>query len=162
MQAEVQVRDGRYAFDFLFGNWRIENRRLRERLKGSTSWEEFDGHATVRPILGGVGNFDEVTFNRETGAMLGVTLRLYDTQTQQWRIYWADAVHGTLDVPVIGTFKGNRGEFYSQEFFEGQAIFCRFVWTVVSPDECRWEQAFSIDGGRTWETNWTNVLYRIP
>jgi hypothetical protein len=48
----------------------------------------------------------------------------------------------------------HRGEFYSQEVFEGRHIFNRFIWTVTSRDAYRWEQAFSVDGGRTWETNW--------
>jgi hypothetical protein len=27
-------------------------------------------------------------------------------------------------------------------------------WTSAGPDAARWEQAFSADGGKTWETNW--------
>jgi len=161
MPAETQIRDGRVDFDFFMGDWQLQSRRLRARLKGSTAWEEFDGHATARPILGGLGNLDEVTFNRETGPTRGATLRLFDVATQQWRIYWADGVHGVLDVPMIGAFTAGRGAFYAQELFEGQAIFSRFIWTVLSASACRWEQAFSSDAGQTWETNWVVDFTRV-
>src|SRR5260370_30717192 len=126
MQTEQMVRDGRVDFDFLMGSWHVQNRRLRERLKGSTSWEEFDGTVTAHPILGGLGNFDEVIFNREKGTTQGVTLRLFDVATQLWRIYWADGSQGMLDVPMVGAFDNGRGEFYAQEIFEGKTIFSRF------------------------------------
>src|SRR5258707_7063935 len=98
MQTEQLVRNGRVDFDFLMGSWHVQSRRLRERLKGSTTWEEFDGTVTARPILNGLGNFDEVIFNRVTGRGQGSTLRLFDVASQEWRIYWADGSHGTLDV----------------------------------------------------------------
>jgi len=166
MQAEAQietnVNDGRADFDFLFGNWHLSCRRLRERLKGSTSWEEFDGHFSARPLLGGLANIDEGVFNRASGPHIGLTVRLFDVSIKQWRIYWADGTRGLFDVPMIGSFVNGRGEFYAQELFEGRAIFSRFIWTVLSPDACRWEQAFSEDGGQTWETNWVNDFTRIP
>ncbi|MEP7286525.1 MAG: DUF1579 domain-containing protein [Chloroflexota bacterium] len=161
VHAVQTVQDGRADFDFLMGDWKGYNRRLRERLKGSTEWEEFDSEVTVRPILGGLGNFDEVVFNRSTGQGHGATLRLFDIETQQWRIYWADGSHGILDVPMIGTFENGRGEFFAQEMFEGKPIFNRFIWTYSSENACHWEQAFSPDGGKTWETNWTMDFTRI-
>ncbi len=161
MQAEQTIQDGRRDFDFLMGNWHIHNRRLQGRLKGSTIWEEFDTTSTAFPILGGLGNFDEITFDPAMGTKHGATLRLFDVASQQWRIYWADGSRGVLDVPMVGSFVNGRGEFYAQELFEGKAIFSRFIWTVVSVDACRWEQAFSPDGGTTWETNWTMDFTRI-
>ncbi len=161
MQVEAKVQDARVDFDFLMGDWQGHNRRLRERLKGSTSWEEFSCELTVRPILGGLGNFDEVTFNREKGAARGATLRLFDIDTQQWRIYWADGSHGELDVPMVGSFNNGRGEFYAHEIWDKTPIFSRFIWTVISENTCRWEQAFSTDGGKTWETNWTTDFTRV-
>ncbi len=55
---------------------------------------------------------------------------------------------------MIGEFEDGRGEFYSQETLNGRAILARFVISEVTPDSCRFEQAFSDDGGRTWEVNW--------
>ena len=61
---------------------------------------------------------------------------------------------GILEVPMIGGFKHGLGEFYSQEVFEGRHIFSRFIWSEITTTSCKWEQAFSADGGQTWETNW--------
>ena len=154
LSEKVQVQDGRADFDFLIGSWTSRQRRLRERLKGSDSWEEFPASLEVRKILGGMGNVDELVMERESGVMRGVTLRLFDLQSRQWSIYWADGIHGALAVPEVGAFKDGRGEFYAQEPFEGRMIFSRFVWLQQTETSCRWEQAFSEDGGKTWETNW--------
>lgn len=141
-------------FDFLMGTWKIYSRRLRERLKGSTVWEEIAGRMIARKTLGGLGNMDEVTFERDQGPLLGMTVRFYNPATRQWSIYWADSVNGYSPVPMVGEFKEGRGEFYDQETFEGRSIYVRFIWSGITATSCRWEQAFSTDGGQTWETNW--------
>jgi hypothetical protein len=155
------ITDGRHDFDFLMGKWQVHNRRLRERLIGCTEWEVFDGHSSVMPILSGLGNFDELIFTRETGIFYGVTLRLYDVATGQWRIYWADGSRGEVDTPMIGGFQAGQGTFYAQEFFQGRSVFSRFIWLVHSLGSCHWEQALSTDGGHTWETNWTMDFTRL-
>jgi hypothetical protein len=119
-------RDGSRDFDFLFGAWSVRNRRLVERLQGSTEWEDFPSVCRARPVLGGLGNMDEFTLERGSGRVLAITVRLYDPVSGEWSIYWATSP--------------GRG---------------RFIWTVDGPDACRWEQAYSVDGGRSWETNWT-------
>jgi hypothetical protein len=150
------TRDGSRDFDFLFGSWRVQNRRLVERLKGSTQWEEFPSTCLARPILGGLGNMDEFTLERASGRVLAVTVRLYDPVSGEWSIYWAASPgRGRFDVPMVGRFDGPRGAFYSQERFEDHHIFSRFIWAVQGTNACRWEQAYSSDGGRSWETNWT-------
>lgn len=164
MSAQViqgREQDGRRDFDFLIGRWAIHNRRLRERLKGSQEWEEFSATSSVRMVLDGLGNIDEIALDRESGRIGGMTLRIFNPGSRQWSIYWADTGEATLQKPVVGEFKQGRGEFYSQEPFEGRSIFCRFIWTVITPDLCLWEQAFSDDGGVTWETNWTMECTRL-
>ena len=93
------ISDGREDFDFFIGSWKVRNRRLRERLKGSQDWEEFEGATVCRKILGGLGNFDESVMQRESGAFRGMTLRLFDPVTRQWSLYWADGVNGILGAP---------------------------------------------------------------
>jgi hypothetical protein len=151
----TQGGDGRTDFDFLLGRWAVRNRRLKERLKGCVEWEEFESTCRARTILGGLGNLDEFTMERASGRVQAVTVRLYNPAAEEWSIYWAASTgNGRLDVPMVGRFEGPRGEFFSQEVFEGRHIFNRFIWTVETPDSCRWEQAYSGDGGKTWETNW--------
>ncbi len=157
MQSE---HDGRTDFDFFIGRWSAHNRRLRERLKGANDWDEIEGVAVVRKVLGGLGNVDEITMERETGRLQGLTLRLYNPESRQWSMYWVSSVDGSLQPPVIGGFADGRGEFYSQESFEGRTIFCRFICCDITEISCRWEQAFSTDGGKIWETNWISELTR--
>jgi len=138
---ESGERDGRKGFDFLIGTWKIQHRRLKKRLKGCTEWEEFEGTSEVRSILGGLGNMDELMMDRASGHVQAVTVRLYNPATREWSIYWTASSHpGRMDVPMVGKFDGPRGEFYSQEVFEGRHIFNRFIWNVDSSDSCRWNR----------------------
>lgn len=153
-QAATKNQNPQQDFDFFMGNWRVHNRRLTERLKGSTSWEEFEGTVVARHIWGGRANTDEFEADSPSGHIQGMTLRLYDPRSQQWRLYWANSATGVLERPMIGGFTDGRGEFYDQEIYEGKAIYVRYVWSNITATSCRWEQAFSSDGGKTWETNW--------
>jgi hypothetical protein len=162
MRTERTEQDGRTDFDFFLCRWHVRNRRLRERLKGSTDWEEFEGTTLAHQILGGLGNLDEITLERASGRLEGMTVRLYDPRSQEWSLYWADTVQGSLQAPMIGSFKDGRGEFYAQEIFEGQHIFSRFIWSNITASSCRWEQAFSVNGGQSWETNWIMEFIREP
>jgi hypothetical protein len=158
MQTE---NDGRNDFDFLIGTWRVHHRTLKKRLNGSTDWEEFDGDTVDRKILNGLGNMDENLIHSKKGPVHAISLRLFNPESREWSIYWSTDVTGTLDVPMIGGFKDGRGEFYSQEVFEGRHIYNRFIWSKITANSCQWEQAFSEDGGKTWETNWIMEFERV-
>ena len=153
--------DGRDDFDFLIGTWKVHHRTLKQRLKGSTEWIEFEGDMINRKILNGLGNLDENIIYRETGLIHAIALRLFNPESREWSIYWSTDLTGTLDVSVIGGFMNGRGEFYSQEAFQGQHVYNRFIWSKITPNACQWEQAFSIDGGKTWETNWIMEFKRV-
>jgi len=157
MQTE---NDGRNDFDFLLGTWKVHHRTLKKRLNGSTEWQEFEGDMVHRNILNGLGNLDENLIHGRTGVVHAVALRLFNPESKEWSIYWSTDQTGTLDVPVIGGFQDGRGEFYSQEVFEGRHIYSRFIWLKITANSCQWEQAFSEDGGKTWETNWIIELER--
>jgi hypothetical protein len=153
--------DARNDFDFLIGTWKVHHRSLKQRLKGSTEWLEFDGDTVCRKILNGLGNLDENIIQRKTGPVHALTLRLFNPASREWSIYWSTDLTGALDVPMIGGFKDGRGEFYSQEVFENRHIYNRFIWSKITASSCQWEQAFSIDGGKTWETNWIMEFERV-
>lgn len=158
-----ELESGQADFDFFVGDWRVHHRRLRQALAGSTEWEEFDGTSHARRVWGGRGNIDEIEADSTAwGHIAGATLRLYDPDSQQWRLYWANAANGVLEAPMIGAFDGGIGEFFSHELLQGRPIFVRYVWSGITADECRWEQAFSVDGGRTWESNWVMDFTREP
>jgi hypothetical protein len=142
-------------FDFWMGRWRGHNRYLRERLVGCDDWDEFESKVIARSILGGAGN-EDVMLTDWQGGFIGMSFRFFDPQTRLWSIYWADSRRpGKLDPPVFGCFDGDVGTFEGQDEFEGLPVLVRFVWSGVTTATPRWEQAFSDDGGETWETNFT-------
>jgi len=154
-------QDGRTDFDFYIGKWKVHHRLLRKRLKGAQEWEEFEGVAVAQKVLDGLGHVDEITMERASGRVVGMTVRLFDPQSQQWSIWWADSVNGGLQPPMFGEFKDGRGIFYNQETLDGKKIFIRFIWSSLAENRCQWEQAFSADGGSAWETNWIMEFTRI-
>jgi hypothetical protein len=147
-------------FDFWPGEWRVHNRWLRERLAGSDEWEEFEATSTARKILDGHGNEDEFRTDHN-GGFVGMSFRFFDPVERLWSIYWADSRRpGVLDPPVVGSFSGDVGVFEGDDVLRGQAIRVRFVWSGVTTPTPRWEQAFSDDGGASWETNWVMEFER--
>ena len=149
------ARASKHDWNFLFGRWKVRHRYLEGRLRGSNEWIEFDSECEAMPLLLGLGNLDRNTFVRDGQKIEGITLRLFDPATGEWSIHWADSAHpGSLIPPMSGRFTGDAGEFYGDEFVDGRRVLCRFVWTRTPPDAPRWEQSFSDDGGKTWETNW--------
>ena len=141
-------------FDFWMGRWSCRNRRLRQRLAGSDEWDEFRSTVVARPILDGLGNEDEFRTDYG-GGFVGMSFRFFDPERQRWSIYWADTRRsGELDPPVFGGFSGDTGVFEGDDTFDERPIRVRFIWSGITTPTPRWEQAFSEDGGATWETNW--------
>jgi hypothetical protein len=147
-------------FDFLPGNWHLDNRRLKKRGAGSREWDEFPSTSKGQVLMGGVVNVDENDF--PTKGWSGVTFRHFDLEKKQWSIYWVNNRDGKMQPPVVGGFDGDIGLFYADDVDEGRPIKVVFQWTKLGPNTARWQQAFSYDDGKTWETNWMNVLTRTP
>jgi hypothetical protein len=145
-------RSGSHDFDFLFGSWDVAHRRLVDRLVGSDEWETFPGSAVCLSILGGMGNLDE--FKVPTQGFLGATLRLYDAEHGAWSLYWASGSTGRLEPPVVGAFVDGIGDFFGEDSHAGKPIRVHYRWFEITPTSARWQQAFSADGGSTWEPNW--------
>jgi hypothetical protein len=140
-----------HDFDFLDGEWVIQNRYLRSRLTGDHVWEEFPGRSRFEHRLGRLVNVDEIEF--PTRGFTGLTVRLFDVQERRWSIYWTDTRRAVLSPPVCGGFDGARGLFYGDDVEGGRPVQVRFVWEHRAAERAHWEQAFSLDGAR-WETNW--------
>ena len=153
--------DGNHGFDFEIGSWNIHLARLADRLAGSTTWVKFDGTSVTRKIWNGRADLNEFEADSTQDHIEGVTLRLFDPQSHQWRIYWANAKVGILDPPMIGEFQNGRGEFYCQDMWKGRAVLVRFVWSEVNTKSPHFEQSFSGDGGKTWEVNWITNQERV-
>jgi hypothetical protein len=147
-------RDGQHDFDFEIGTWKTHLKRLMHPLTGSKTWVEYDGTTVVRKVWDGRANLVELVADGRAGHFEGLNLRLYNPEAHQWSLNFANVAGGTLTQPTIGEFRNGRGEFYDQETFNGRAVFVRFVISQLSPDSCHFEQAFSDDGGKSWEINW--------
>ena len=158
---QAAARDGQHDFDFEIGSWNTRLSRLQRPLTGSTTWMEYVGTTVVRKVWDGRANLVELAVDGPAGRLEVLSLRLYDPQARQWSLNSANSRSGTLGVPAIGEFRNGRGEFYSQEEFDGRTILVRFVVTVVTPDSVRFEQSFSDDGGKRWEPNWIAVDTRV-
>ena len=154
-------RDGQHDFDFEIGTWKTHLRRLVHPLTGSTTWVEYEGTTAVRKVWNGRANLVELVADGPAGHFEGVNLRLYNPQSHQWSLNFANSNGGALSQPTIGEFKNGRGEFYDQETLNDRAIFVRFVISDITPNSCRFEQAFSDDGGKTWEVNWIATDTRV-
>lgn len=165
-------RDGQHDFDFEIGTWRTQVTRLVRPLTGSKRWADYVGVTTVTKVWGGRANLVELTVDGAAGHFEGLSLRLYNPDSHQWSLNFANGRSGTLGTPTIGEFRNGRGEFYDHETLDGRAILVRFVISDVTPNSCfvvstttpnvcRFEQAFSDDGGATWEVNWIATDTRL-
>lgn len=153
-QASATPRDGQHDFDFEIGTWKTRLKRLLRPLTGSTEWVEYEGTTVVRKVWNGRANLVELDVSGPAGRIEALSLRLYNPESRQWSLNFSNSAGGVMSVPTIGEFKNGRGEFYDQETLNGRAILVRFVISDITPNSCHFEQAFSDDGGKTWEVNW--------
>ena len=142
-----------HAFAFQTGNWRVRHRKLRHRLANSDDWYEFDGTCSAWELLGGAGNVDDHWIGDPVDPYAAATLRRLEPDGR-WSIWWIDSRRSGLDAPMKGAFEDDVGIFFGTDEFNGRPIEVRFIWSLASPDKARWEQAFSVDSGKSWETNW--------
>ncbi|MFJ3669233.1 hypothetical protein ACIPSE_22550 [Streptomyces sp. NPDC090106] len=146
-------------FDFLHGDWQVRHRRRTDFLDPDSAWEEFGSTSRCVPLFDGAANLDEIDMPHLSAK--GATLRLFERATGQWSLNWASSVTGTLYPPVLGRFTDGRGEFHGDDTYDGKEVRVRFVWSGVFANGARWEQAFSLDGGATWLTNWVMEFTRV-
>lgn len=162
MQADGAAT-GLHDFDFLAGRWKVRHRKLKTRLANSHDWVEFEGTLYSQPLMGGYANVDDDVFEVPGGAYRGVAPRSFDPNTGLWSIWWMDSRYpaAPMDPPVKGSFHDGVGTFYADITENGRPIRMRFIWSKITRTTCHWEQAYSPDGGKTWETNWTQDLVRV-
>ena len=146
------LRDGRHDFDWDIGTWKTRQKRLLHPLTGSTTWVEYNGTDVVRKVWDGA-NTGTIEADGPAGHLEIFAVRLYNPDTHEWSIDFTNSAAGTFGIPVVGGFKDGRADFYDQEPYNGRTILVRFSVMDITATTCRFEQAFSDDGGKTWETN---------
>jgi hypothetical protein len=161
-QQSSAQHDGQHDFDYELGSWKIHLKRLEHPLTGSTNWVEFDGTSVTRKVWDGRAELEQFETDGAAGHIEGLTLRLYNPQSHQWSLYWANSKNGTVELPpCVGEFKNGRGEFIDQEPYNGRAILVRMVWSEITANSAHSAQSFSDDGGETWEVNWITDQTRV-
>lgn len=137
-------------FDFLAGEWRIHHWQPKP---DSKEWIEFDGEATVTAILAGIASIEELRIPAKNFSGMG--LRLLDVEKKVWSDFWVNARSGVLTPPgVTGSFENGAGIFISDDEDDGKPLKVAGIWDLITPSSCRWRQALSRDGGKTWEQTW--------
>jgi hypothetical protein len=159
--AKAEVHDGRHDFDFEFGDWTMQLKRRMKPLTGSDTWVQYEGSSIVRKVWNGAANLGEIELDGPGGHIEGLSLRVYNPDAKQWNVHFANSAGGVLGEAMVGGFRDGRGEFYDQETYDGRAVFVRFVFSDITPASFKFEQAFSADGGRTWEANWIATFARV-
>jgi hypothetical protein len=154
-------RDGSHDFDFDFGTWKTHSSRLLHPLTGSKDWADMDGFTVVKKVWDGRANLAEYKADGPAGQVELLALRTYNPTTQEWNLNFATPNVGTLGIPGVGAFRNGRADFFDLEPINGKSVLVRFSIWGITPDTAQSEQAFSADGGKTWEVNWINRYTRV-
>lgn len=155
--SSAPMPDGQHDFDWEIGIWDTQLKRLREPLSGKHDWIEYSGTSVVKEVMGGRANIVELDVRGPAGRIAGVSLRLYQPAAGQWTLHFANLANGLMTEPMHGAFKQGRGAFYGQSTVGGRAVLVRFLILPVNGEQWRFEQAYSPDGGATWEDNWIAI-----
>jgi hypothetical protein len=145
-----------HDFDFLLGDWHVHNRQLADRLAGSHEWIEFDAADSFHTLPGTLG-IEENYRTDHWANFHAIGLHLYDPAKKRWTLYWADTRNspGSMQTLASGGFERGVGTFYAPDSYDGKPISVRVIWKQNDRTHVYWEQAFSTDDGKTWETNWS-------
>lgn len=144
--------DGRRDFHFLYGRWAVQHRRLIARGVGSDDWDAFEGSSFTQGLMGGLCNVEENDFPDR--GFQGVAFRSFDVERRLWSILWVSSTDGLAQPPVRGGFEGGIGLFHGEDMDGDRPVAVRYRWDAITSSQARWTQAFSYDGGETWEDNW--------
>ena len=162
LQIPASANSSHTDFDFLLGNWKVQNRKLKARLCACSEWLEFEARLEMRKALNNLGNIENFYCAFANQPFEGMAIRLFNEQTRMWTIYWLDSAGMRMDEhPVTGFFEAGIGKFYARDTFDGKAILVIYQWDATNPKQPLWSQAFSLDDGVSWEWNWEMRLARI-
>jgi hypothetical protein len=150
VSADTGLRD----FSFQNGRWRVRHRTLRKRLARNDEWVEFGGTCMCGPLMAGMAGYEDNFLDNPAGAYRAAGLRRFDRHTGLWSIWWWDERFSEIEPPVIGRFENGIGTFFGDSVWQDKPIKIRFIWDMPTPGIPRWQQAFSLDDGASWETNW--------
>jgi hypothetical protein len=156
----VDEQPGQRDFEPLLGRWRF-HLKARPALSGSTQWVDYTGPGECTPLWHGRAQLDTINLDGPTKHIEGLTVRLFNPKTHEWRLYWANSRDGLVVVPQIGQYKAGHGEFYAQDVLDDKSVLVKFDWSALMSKSPHFEQSFSNDGGKNWEVNWISDQTRV-
>lgn len=142
------------GFDFNIGSWNTEIRAATSPLSSRSSWSPLRGTHVVYRVWDDWADIGQLEVDGPSGHIEYLALRLYDRETHQWRVYFADGRSGKLEPPMIGQFKDGVGTFVGLDDRDGKMVLVRNVWSDITPRSCHQDFAISTDGGKTWTPTW--------
>jgi hypothetical protein len=146
--------DGQNAFDFFPGTWTGRNRKISNYLSETGDWVEFESITKSWMLWNGRGNMDETVSHEPGGDVTGSAIRVFDPVTKLWAIYFLSPGNLQISPPRMGRFLEGIGEFSGRDTYNGQQVMAKSRWERIDPGSPRWEQAISVDCGKTWKINW--------
>ena len=159
---EGDAGSGQDDFDWEIGTWSTDVQVLADPLSDrEDQWLPFAGISIVRALMDRRANIVELRVSGPGGQINGLNLRLYQPQARRWSSTFTNMRDGMPAPSVHGGFHHGVGEFYGDDHLAGRQVKVRFLIHRQGPDRARFEQAFSDDGGTSWETNWIAIDQRI-
>jgi hypothetical protein len=156
----VDEQPGQRDFEPLLGRWSF-HLKARLPLTGSTQWIDYTGPGECTPLWHGRAQLDTINLEGPTKHIEGLTVRLFNPKTHEWRLYWANSRDGLVVVPQIGQYKAGHGEFYAQDVLDDKSVLVKFDWSALMSKSPHFEQSYSNDGGKNWEVNWISDQTRV-
>ena len=129
----------------------------------SGEWIEFEGTSNTRPVLDGSATSKTTSSiaRRRYARPRDARLRPGDGHLGHLVDRLAARRTARSIPPVKGRFENGVGNFYSDGDINGKPMRTRYTWSQITKTSARWEQAYSYDAGKTWETNWVMEFKRV-
>ena len=141
-------------FDFNMGHWKTDIRAATSPLSSPGSWTHLRGTHVVYRVWDDWADIGQLEVDGPSGHVEYLALRLYDRESHQWRVYFANGKSGTLEQPMIGRFEDGVGTFIGLDEMDGKTVLIRNVWSGITSASCNQDWAISVDGGKTWVPTW--------
>lgn len=155
------AHDGARDFDFKLGRWKTRIVRHVDPLSGSAATIELRGTVVFRKVWNTGAFIEEIEADGPRGHWQALTVFLYDATSRTWSQNFANSRQGVLQPPLIGAFRGGRGELVAQDRIDGRPILVRAVWSRIRPGSHRYEEFYSTDSGQRWLPAFRAELERL-
>jgi hypothetical protein len=134
-------------FDFWAGEWNVY----------ATGTKALVGHSLVQIISGGCALLE----NWDSPNSTGKSINFIDPNTNKWKQSWAGSYANGNQEFINGEYKDSAMRFeYEAKDAQGNKMIGRFIFYNQGPNQVRQFNEVSVDGGKTWTTNYDFTYIR--